>query len=251
MRRKARASQKALRNRRLELEVDDLLVPIVEFLQRSGFTPSDLQSEWRAAIRKCAHARKGVKVVRIGFDKLGLTLVSRWLRDPAFLNHVGRPDDLPIRGKRSIESLLKACAISLPVTAVVNSLARFGTVRRISPNRYRLVRRSVNFEVPHFIPFEPSFEFLIDAVRASTWGSGIEQKKPRLFWQNVASSRVPRRHAAEFLRFAKDRGLTFMHEINDWLEAHEGDSGTDAKKGGPSGEAHRLGIGLFGICSNR
>jgi len=249
MRRTKTASNRKSQRRLRELEVNDLLVPIVEFLKRSGYTPHTLIAEWRAAIRKCAKANKGVKVVRIGFDKLGLTLVSRWLRDPAYLNRVGRPDDLPIRGKRSIDSLLKACAIDRSATDVLESLVRFGTVKRISPNRYRLVRRSVNFEVPNIIPFEPSLEFLVDAVRASTWGSRSAQREPRLFWQNVVSRNIPQQHAAEFLRFAKDRGLTFMHEINDWLEAHESQSGTRAQQFRRSGRTQRLGIGLFGICS--
>ena len=109
----------------------------------------------------------------------------------------------------------------------------------------------VNFAVPDYIPFEPNFQFLVDAVRASTWGSGITPKAPRLFWQNVASNHVPQKYAAEFLRFAKDRGLTFMHEINDWLEAHEAAAGTRALGAKKNGNTPRLGIGLFGVCSSR
>jgi len=232
-----------------DLNVSDLLIPIAEFLHRSGLSHAQLLAEWRSALEHCSGPKKGVKVVHIGFDELGVTVVSRWLRDPEYLNRVGRPDDLPIRGKRSFSTLLKSCRIERPASSVLSSLMRFGTVKRISPDRYRLVRRSINFAIPNYLPFEPNFQFLVDAARASTWGSAGAPKLPRLFWQNVASSSVPNRHTADFLRFARDRGLTFMHEINDWLESHEETPRPHAKLGKALKGARRLGVGLFGVCT--
>jgi hypothetical protein len=232
-----------------DLHVSDLLIPIAEFLHRSGLSHAQLLAEWRSALQRCSGLKKGVKVVHIGFDELGVTVVSRWLRDPDYLNHVGRPDDLPIRGKRSFSSLLKSCRIERPASSVLRSLMRFGTVKRISPNRYRLVRRSINFAIPNYLPFEPNFQFLVDAARASTWGSAIAPKLPRLFWQNVASHNVPDRYIADFLGFARDRGLIFMHEINDWLEAHEVAPRSNTKSGKTLKGTRRLGVGLFGVCT--
>jgi Family of unknown function (DUF6502) len=232
-----------------DLNVSDLLIPIAEFLHRSGLSKAQLLAEWRSAIQRCSGRKKGVKVVHIGFHELGVTVVSRWLRDPEYLNHVGRPDDLPIRGKRSFSSLLKSCRIERPAASVLSSLIRFGTVKKISPNRYRLVRRSINFAIPTYVPFEPNLEFLVDATRASTWGSTVAPKLPRLFWQNVASSSVPSRHTAAFLNFARDRGLMFMHEINDWLEAHEQLPLSNAKNKKAVKGTRRLGVGLFGVCN--
>ena len=233
-----------------DLAVQDLLVPIVEFLQRSGMKQSQLGAEWRSAILRTSRARKSVKVVRIGYEQLGLTIVSRWLRDPKYLNHVGRPDELPLRGSRSFTSLLKSCHVTRPVLTVLDSLVEFGTVKKVRSDRYRLVRRSINFAIPNYLPFEPNFQFLVDAVHASTWGSSINPKSPRLFWQNVSSSSVPNRYSEEFLRFAKERSLSFMHEINDWLEAHETEETKVARPTMKSLKSRRLGIGLFGICSN-
>jgi len=234
-----------------DLKVSDLLIPIAEFLHRSGLSHAQLLAEWRSAMQQCSGSKKGVKVVHIGFDELGVTVVSRWLRDPDYLNHVGRPDDLPIRGKRSFSSLLKSCQIERSASSVLSSLMRFGTVKKISPNRYRLVRRSINFAIPNYLPFEPNLQFLVDATRASTWGSAIAPTNPRLFWQNVASSNVPKRHTADFLRFARDRGLIFMHEINDWLEAHEETPRSNTKLENPLKGTGRLGVGLFGVCTSK
>jgi hypothetical protein len=49
------------------------------------------------------------------------------------------------------------------------------------------------------------------------------------------------------LRFAKQRSLLFMHEINDWLDEHEGPERKSKK--GPM-RMRRLGVGLFGISSD-
>ena len=234
-----------------DLKVSDLLNPIAEFLYRSGLSREQLLAEWHSALHHCAGPKKGLKVVHIGFDKLGVTVVSRWLRDPNYLNRAGRPDDLPIHGKRSFSSLLKACRIDRPALSVLKTLVQFGTVKKISPQRYRLIRRSINFAIPNYLPFEPNLQFLVDAVRASTWGSSVGPKQPRLFWQNVASTSVPNRHNAEFLRFTRERGLSFMHEINDWLEAHESTPGTAAGRNASNSGARRLGIGLFGVCTTK
>lgn len=234
-----------------DLVVQDLLVPIVEFLQRSGMQQPQLNLEWQSAIARASRAGKGVKVVRIGYEQLGLTVVSRWLRDPSYLNHAGRPDDLPLRGRRSFNSLLKSCAVTRPAVDILDSLMEFGTVKKVASNKYRLIRRSINFAIPSYLPFEPNFQFLVDAVHASTWGSSVVPKSPRLFWQNAASNSVPNKYAVEFLQFSKERGLSFMHEINDWLEAHESlDAPTSRKRIG-SKKRKRLGIGLFGVCSDQ
>lgn len=231
--------------------VQDLLVPIVEFLQRSGIQQSQLQVEWQSAILRASRIKRSVKVVRIGYEQLGLTIVSRWLRDPNYLNHVGRPDDLPLRGRRSFSSLLRSCAVTRRAPDVLDSLVEFGTVKKVGSNRYRLIRRSINFAIPNYLPFEPNFQFLVDALHASTWGSSMAPRSPRLFWQNVASSSVPNKYTVEFLRFSKERSLSFMHEINDWLEAHETVNAAVPRKAAKSPRNKRIGIGLFGVCSDR
>ena len=230
--------------------VSDLLIPIAAFLRRSGMSKLQLLSEWRSALQKSSKATRGIRVAKIGFEHLGSTTISRWLRDPKYLNHAGHPDDLPLRGARSVASLLKDGGVSEPPKDVVALLIDLGTIRKISPTRYRLIRRSMNYTITDYLPFEPNFRFLVDAARACTWGSGLPPRAPRLFWLNAYSTRVNQRHRQEFLRFSKDRGLSFMHEINDWLEAHESPRSGKGKLSGKTTTMRRLGLGLYGICSN-
>ena len=242
-------SKTAASSARKDPAVRDLMLPIVAFLRRSGMTQDQLTSEFRATMRLSYSGRPGVKVVRIGVEHLGSTIVSRWLRDPIYLNHAGRPADLPLTGRRSIASLTKECRITLPPNKVIAFLIEFGTVKKLSPNRYRLVQRSLNFAIPNYLPFEPNLQFLIDAARAATWGSALMPKVPRLFWHNAVSTNVDRHYHSKFLRFAKERSLQLMHEMNEWLEAHE--TLNDGARPGFGGirKSNRIGVGLFGIYS--
>lgn len=230
-------------------QVNDLFSPICAFLLRSGMTKAQLLTEWRTAVLQASAAKPRLPVVRIGFEDLASSIISRWLRDPTYLNRVGRPDDLPLRGKRSITSLLKAGHVRIPPNKVLSLLIELGTVKKVAPSRYRLVRRSMSYIIPEYLPFEPNFQFLVDAARACTWGSGDSSRTPRLYWLNAASTRVKNRHATEFLRFSKERGLSFIHEINDWLEAHESRADQAPSNAKRSEKTTRLGMSLFGICS--
>jgi uncharacterized protein DUF6502 len=212
-------------------------------------TKAQLLADWRTAIHQASRATTGLPVVRIGFDNLASSIISRWLRDPTYLNQVGRPDDLPLRGKRSLASLLKAGHVKIPLTKVLSLLIELGTVKKIAPARYRLIRRSMSYIIPGYLPFEPNFQFLVDAARACTWGSGHPPRTPRLYWLNATSTRVKRRHAPEFLRFSKERGLSFIHEVNDWLEAHESQDDRAQNNANEAAKATRMGMSLFGICS--
>ena len=225
----------------------DLLLPILTFLRRSGLSQAQLHAECRSAIRQAEASKSQLKVVRIGFGYVSSSIVNRWLRDPSFLNRAGQPDDLPVRGVRSITSLLKACQVTLAPTKVTELLVEFGTIKRVSSGRYRLVRRCLNFMIPEYLPFEPNFRFLLDATLASTRRLGVTDNLPKLFWQCADSKGIHHRHIPEFLRFAQDRSLSFMHEINDWLEQHEvrPADGVKALK-----HVRRLGVGLLGICSD-
>jgi hypothetical protein len=99
-----------------------------------------------------------------------------------------------------------------------------------------------------YLPFEPNFRFLVDATRATTNRLHAPKARNRLFWQCADNSRIHPRYAKDFLSFVKQRGLSFMHEINDWLDEH---ASTQAGVARRSAGTKRLGVGLFAIASNR
>ena len=220
----------------------ELLVPIAAFLLKSGLSRAQLLSEFRLAIRRAGGSKLKVTHLQIGEEVS--SIVNRWLRDPTFLNTVGRPAELPLRGSRSIAALVRASRANISPTAAVNMLVEFGIAREVATRKYRLVRRLVDFGHSEYLPFEPNFRFLVDATKVSTSKLRKPTGTPGLFWQCADNPRIDARHASEFLRFAQQRSLSFMHEINDWLDEHE------SKRSRSSGKRihlKRLGIGLFGI----
>lgn len=225
----------------------DVLRPVLAFLLKSGISRADLLTEMRAALSHAEKHDKKVKVTRIGYNYVSSSIVNRWLRDPKYLNPRGRPIDLGLNEPgASIASLLKDCRVSLKPLKAAQLLVEFGTINKVSSGKFRLVRRMLNFSIPGYLPFEPNFRFLVDATTAATRGIGMPNKAPRLFWHCADSTRVHQKHLPEFLQFAQDKSLSFMLEVNDWLEQHEEPVGTSRR--GSKG-LRRIGVGLFGISS--
>jgi len=225
----------------------DLLRPVLAFLRKSGISRAELLTETRAALSHAERHDKKVKVTRIGYSYVSSSIVNRWLRDPKYLNTRGRPIDLGLNDPgASIASLLKECRVSLKPLKAAQLLVEFGTINKVSSGKFRLVRRLLNFSIPGYLPFEPNFRFLVDATTAATRGIGTPNKATRLFWHCADSTRVHRKHLPEFLQFAQDKSLSFMLEVNDWLEQHEEPVRATQRT---SKSLRRIGVGLFGISS--
>ncbi len=220
----------------------ELLGPIAAFLIKSGLSQRQLLTEFRSALSHAAGSKLKVTHMRIGEE--ASSIVNRWLRDPMFLNSAGRPADLSLKGARSITALVRASRVIVSPKVALSMLIEFGIVRNVAPGKYRLVRRLVDFGHSDYLPFEPNFRFLVDATKVSTNRLRNPKGTPGLFWQCADNPRIDARHAGDFLRFAQERSLSFMHEINDWLDEHEDKRlhSRDQKV-----RLKRLGIGLFGI----
>lgn len=221
----------------------DLLAPVMALLYKSGIPKSKLLSECKAAIRSASSSK--LKIIHTSISHEVTGIVNRWLRDPEFLNSAGRPDDLPFSGKRSIKALVKACGTAVSPKAVLELMVSFRVAQPVRSGKYRLVRRMMVYGHPKYLPFEPTFRFLTDAARVSTRNLWNSKSPPTLFWQCADNPKIEARRLREFMQFAQQRGLSFMHEMNDWLDEHEyieRKPGKDAKK------LKRIGVGLFGIC---
>ncbi len=221
----------------------ELLTPVMALLHKSGIPKVKLLAECKAAIRSASSSRLKIVHISIGQEVTGI--VNRWLRDPNYLNNSGRPDELPLKGKRSIGTLVRACKTTVSPKEALSVMVRFGVVRRIPSGKYRLIRRLMDYGHPVYLPFEPNFRFLTDAARVSTRRLRNSTRPTGLFWQCADNPRIDSRKVREFMQFAQQRSLSFMHEINDWLDEHECNGSQPTKS---SVKMKRLGVGLFGIC---
>lgn len=228
-------------------EAGSLIEPIIGFLYKSGIGKQRLMSECRAAIQKAASTASSLPVIHVELGKEAIDIVNRWLRDPNYLNHNGRPDELPLSGARSVTSLVRDCRVAVSPSKALSHLLKFQIVIQVASKKYRLVRRSMDFWHAEYLPFEPNFRFLVDATRAATNRLQRPKESSKLFWQCADNPRIHPRKAKDFLSFVKQRGLSFMHEINDWLDEHEA---REAIVKNHRGRMKRLGVGLFGIASD-
>jgi len=99
--------------------------------------------------------------------------------------------------------------------------------------------------------YEPVADFLSDA--SSTLSNILRRSKrwrgPELFWQQTDNAGISEKNAKRFTAFAKERGLFFLEELDDWLEANS-DGGSHSKKPGPR-PLRRVGLGMFSIYTDR
>jgi hypothetical protein len=227
-------------------EVLALLKPIVAFLRRSGITEAELSAEFQMALKQAASSHQKVDITRIGATSWCADIVDRWLRDPSYVNVVGKPKDLPLTGKVSVSGLMKAVGAKGTPLQVVTFLSKFGTVKKTSKGTYTLVKRYMNYTVPGTLPYEPNMEFLVDAVAASTRGLGSRRDEGSMFWLRAQNTALPKKHVPEFLAYARQRSLVFLQEVDDWLEQHA-TSRTDGVRN--PRVLRRVGIGLFPFCT--
>jgi hypothetical protein len=224
-----------------------LLSDVVCFLKHSGLSDEELVEECRAALKRTNAARLRVKVVHIDRAQEGSNIVNRWLRDPAYLNRSGKPADLPIHGVRSVASLIRDCQGSISTSEALALLSQYGNVKKVGRGKYRLVKRLMHFGHAEYETFEPNFKFLCDATNVTTKKLGTSNGRPGLFWHCADNVRISPTKARRFLQFAQERSLSFMHEMNDWLNENEAQELKRVKR---ANHLRRVGVGLFGICSD-
>jgi hypothetical protein len=236
---------KVSRAGKINEEALKLLGPIVGLLRRSGIPERELIDAFRVALLTEIAATKTFAVTRIGDRHTPEQVVDRWARHADYTNAAGKPLAIPFMGPVSVSALVNQINKGLSPRKVMSELIKYGNVTRGSNGKYRLVGRFVNFKIPHTLPFEPNFQFLVDAIASATRGIGSKKGSGQLFWIQDSIKRIPTRFVPEFLGFVKARGTVFASEANDWLEQHA-TSETLPKKRRLS--TRRLGIGLFPIC---
>ena len=126
-------------------------------------------------------------------------------------------------------------------------LTRYGNVRRTKKGTYELVRPFFYTSNSESMAFEPVVNFLSDVTsnlsnilkRSERW------KGPDLFWTKTENAQISEATAKRFVAFARERGLVFLDELDDWLEAN-----SDRKKAGNK-PRRRVGLGIFSIYSDR
>ena len=128
---------------RFDRETRQALRSFVRLLARAGCTPEAIEAEVR---RTCEQVPKSWLEARERFDtEVPGHVLTLWFSDPDYLDRLGNPRPLPIRGASlSLESLVRRVDPKLEVQAVARYLRRGRTLRRLG-NRYVPRDRTVIF----------------------------------------------------------------------------------------------------------
>jgi hypothetical protein len=224
-----------------------LLYPLAAFLRAGGLNEDKARASFAAAFRKALKAPKTRRFDHIGHPTRYADIVALWARDKRFLDASGRPKLLSVHGKNGFNTLVRDASPSSNPDAVLSVFLRYGNVRK-TKGLYELVRPFFFSSRQKSMAFEPMAYFLSDA---STTLSRILRRTsrtrgPEVFWRKVESDHLSDAHAEKFLEFLRDRSLSFLEEIDDWLEAH----GAPRKHRRRTSMTRRTGLGLFTIYSD-
>jgi hypothetical protein len=171
--------------------------------------------------------------------------VARWTCDKCFLDTQGRPKPLKFKGKNSLTALIRGTVPGSDPLKVLAVLKRFKTIRPIKGGQYELIKPFFMSATSESLALEPTVNFLTDATTtlSQILTRTKQSRDPDAFWRNVDNPRLSAKAAKQFLAFIRERSLTFLEELDDWLEAHSHREEKSNKK------YHRVGLGIFSVYS--
>ena len=223
-----------------------MLFPIAALLHAGGMTPENALAVFGASLNRVSRSPVGRKIEHIGHPTRYTDIVGTWLRSKRFIDKNGRPRPLRIEGRDGFKALVRSVAWQADPQMVLSVLVRYGNVRRTKQGMYELIRPFFYTANSESIAFEPVVNFLSDVTsnltkilkRSKGW------KGPDLFWKKTENARISEATAKRFTSFARERGLVFLDELDDWLEAN-----SDRKKASLK-PRRRVGLGIFSIYSD-
>jgi Family of unknown function (DUF6502) len=224
-----------------------ILFPIAIFLREGGITNKAALAIFAAALKKASKASVGRKLEHIGHPTRYTDIVGMWMRNKHFIDRGGRPRALPMEGRGGFRALVRSVAWQADPTTVLSVLIRYGNVRKTKKGTYELLRPFFYTSNSKSMAFEPVVNFLSDVTsalskilkRSECW------RGPDLFWTKTENARISEATAKRFTAFAKERGLVFLDELDDWLEANSDRTKTSHRP------RRRIGLGIFSIYSDR
>jgi len=166
-------------------------------------------------------------------------ILSGWHLDADFLQHDGRPRDLPVDGPGpSFAQLVRRYAGDIPSTALVKELVKSGSVERRGDGTYRVLRRYYMPRQMDEQAVERAGSVLADLTATIEHNLTRGPGEFSQFEGRAQNRRIDPRHLPAFRALVEREAQGFLERIDDWLSAHEA----------PVGEtAMRLGVGAYAI----
>lgn len=170
-------------------------------------------------------------------------VLAGWHLDAEFIDELGRPRALEAKGEgATYEQLVRRYAGDIPVTALTKELLRSGSIERTAGGGYRALRR---FYMPRAMDghaVERAGAVVADLATTVEYNLAREADEPSRFEGRAQNRHIDPRHLPAFRAFMEREGQAFLERCDEWLSAHELQTGDTAGT-----TALRLGAGVFSI----
>ena len=169
-------------------------------------------------------------------------VISGWRRDSAFTDQSGHPLSLPFSGNVSFSELVRRYSGDIPARAVLDELARVGSVEQDDTQHIRLVGDGA-----HVVRGGDAAYQVLGMAAADLMGSidhNLESTPEDSRLQlTVAYDNLSADAVRRFKQLSHEQSMSLLHRMDDWLAEQDRDSNPDA--GSADDERHRAGIGIY------
>ena len=212
------------------------------FFLAAGINEERLRARFDESM-EWAKARKiRAKIYKAGSINIPFEICQKWLRDPKYLNKAGNPRSLPLRGTRSIQSLMKDLGLTARVSDTAAKLIRIGSVQRTRDKKYLIIQKGFYAKRKGRVAFEPYARFLIQAVTTATLPIDSKESDKHSYWLSSTRDNLTDEQMAKFVEFIKRKGLSQLTELDDWFAAMGASDEPIVDGAIPS---NTLGVGMF------
>ena len=164
-------------------------------------------------------------------------VISAWVRDKQFSDSKGQPADLPIEGEgATFNELVRLYSGDVPARAILDELARVGTIERLQNGRIRLVSRAYLPKTEEDDKLNILGTDVRDIIR--TIDHNLKSNNTEGFFQRkVSYDNLPAEVLAEVRLITASEAQTLLEKMDRWLSQHDRDinpsmGGTGRKRAG-------------------
>lgn len=166
-------------------------------------------------------------------------ILEIWHRFPEYLDSVGKPAAIPIRGpKVSFFALSELANSSIPPDQMLDELERAGSVERTEDEFVRAKDRYFVAPAGHAELVKRFGLRVRDLATTINYNNEQNSRESRLFEASAICLRLEPRFLPLCKRMISEGGLNYLQQVDSWFASHEVDSES-------SENVARVGVGVY------
>lgn len=236
--RRQEGSGKAPAPQALDPRAVEAIELFVRLLAQCGCEPGAVVEQVRQACEQIP--RRWVRQARAAPREISEAthVLTVWFSDPAYLDPVGLPRALPLRGSaRSLETLIAGIDPTLDISEVLAYLLKSRALRRLGA-RYVPRGRALSLRGVRGPNEYRNLRGLLAMLRTLEHNGRPRRQAPSWFEFSAENPRIPKRACAKYDEFVSIRAMRFLCDADAELRRLE----LTAKPGEPT---VRLGTGVY------